>query len=330
MATIGNSDLTLADWAKRSDPDGKVDGIVEQLTETNEILEDAVWLEGNLPTGHRTTIRSGLPAVTWRYLNYGVQPSKSTTKQVTDAAGMLEAYSEVDKALADLNGNTAEFRASEDMAFLEAMNQELADTIFYGNTNTDPEKFMGLAPRFNSLSAGNGGNIINGGGSGSDNHSIWLVVWGARTCHMFFPKGKMTGLMHEDLGQHTLEDAAGGKYEGYRTWFKWEAGMTVRDWRYVVRIANIDNSDLTKDASAGADLIDLMTQSLETVQDLNSGRPAFYANRTVKSFLRRQLSNKNNVNLTLDNAMGKHVLRFDGIPVRLCEGLNDGTEATIS
>lgn len=65
------------------------------------------FVEGNLPTGHKTTIRSGLPSATWRLLNYGVQPSKSTTVQVTDSVGMLETYAEVDKSLADLNGNTA-------------------------------------------------------------------------------------------------------------------------------------------------------------------------------------------------------------------------------
>jgi hypothetical protein len=46
-------------------------------------------------------------------LNYGVASSKSRTAQVTDSCGMLEAYAEIDKALADLNGNSAAFRLSE-------------------------------------------------------------------------------------------------------------------------------------------------------------------------------------------------------------------------
>ena len=63
MSTIGTK-LTLADWAKRVDPDGKTSAIVEMLNETNEILDDMIWAEGNLPTGHRTTIRTDLPSVT--------------------------------------------------------------------------------------------------------------------------------------------------------------------------------------------------------------------------------------------------------------------------
>ena len=316
MATLSTTNPTLADVAKRYDPDGKIDTIVELLSETNEVLDDMTFLEGNLPTGHKTTIRSGLPSSTWRKLNYGVQPSKSTTVQVTDTAGMLEAYAEVDKALADLNGNSASFRLSEDRAFLESMNQTMATTLFYGDTGTDPEKFMGLAPRYDLTTAESGDNIILGGGSGSDNTSIWLVVWGPNTCHGIYPKGSQAGLKHDDLGEVTLEDAASGKYQGYRTHYKWDIGLTLRDWRYVVRIPNIDISDLTADASAGAELVDLMVQAIEKVPNLGLGRAVFYGNRTISSYLRRQITNTNNVRISMDEVAGKRVLAFDGIPFR--------------
>jgi hypothetical protein len=288
------------------------------------------FLEGNLPTGHRTTVRSGLPASTWRKLNYGVQPSKSTTVQITDTTGMLEAYAEVDKALADLNGNTASFRLSEDRAFLESMNQTMANTLFYGDTGTDPEKFMGLSSRYNSTTAESGDNIIVGGGSGSDNTSIWLVCWGPNTCHGIYPKGSQAGLNHQDLGEVTLEDAANGKYQGYRTHYKWDIGMSVRDWRYIVRIPNIDVSNLTKDASgSSAALVDLMVQAVEKLPNLNLGRCVFYGNRTISSILRRQITNTSNVRLTMDEVAGKRVMAFDGIPFRRNDAiLND--EAVVS
>lgn len=332
MATIGAGiAATLSDWARRIDPEGKIAKIVEILNLTNEILDDMMFVEGNLATGHKTTIRSGLPSVTWRLLNYGVQPSKSRTVQVTDTIGMLEAYAEVDKSLADLNGNTAEFRFSEDVSFIEAMSQELATTLFYGNTATDPEKFLGLAPRYNSLSAENAENILVGGGSSSVNTSIWLIFWGSQTCHGIFPKGQKTGLQHNDLGEVTLDDSAtpAGKFQGYRTHYKWDVGFTLRDWRYVVRICNIDVSNLKNDAATGADLIDLMVQALEIVPSMGLGTPVFYCNKTIKSFLRRQISNKSNVNLTMETAGGKHVLHFDGVPVKKCDALLS-TEATIS
>jgi hypothetical protein len=322
MAALNQTNLSYADWAKRLDPDGKVPTIVEILSETNEILEDAVVKESNGATSHRTTVRSGLPAGTWRRLNYGVQPEKSTTVQVDDSIGMLETYSEVDKSLADLNGNTNEFRLSEDMAFVEGLGQTFADSVFYGDTATNPERFMGFAPRFNDLSAANGGNIVDGGGTGSDNSSIWLVTWDDNICHFIFPKGQKAGLQSNDKGHVTKEDATKGLYEIYRTHYKWDVGLCVRDWRYVVRIANVDNSNLTKDASgSSADLPDLMSQAIEKLHSMGRGKPVFYMNRTLRSALRRQIKNSANVNITMDEVGGKHVMSFDGIPVRLTDAL---------
>mgnify|MGYP000923179141 FL=1 len=323
MATLTSTNPTLADIAARLGPDGKIDpNIVEMLTETNEILDDMTLIEANGFTEHKTTVRSGLPTGTWRKLNYGVQPEKSRTVQVKDSMGMLETYAEVDKALADLNGNSAAWRLSEDRAFVEGMNQTMAPTLFYGDSSLAPEKFMGLAPRYNSLSAENAMNIIDASGTGSDNASVWLVVWGPNTCHTIYPKGSAAGLQSRDLGEDTLTDAAGGRYQGYRTHYKWDIGAVLRDWRYVVRICNIDVSDLTKNAASGADLIDLMTQALELVPNLGMGRPAFYLPRKLRSFLRRQIANKVAAStLTLETVSGKRVVAFDGVPCRRTDAL---------
>lgn len=324
MTILSVTNPTLLDLAKMLDPDGKVATIVELLNETNEILDDMTWMEGNLPTGHRTTIRTGIPEPTWRKLYGGVQPNKGTTVQVTDSCGMMEAYAEVDKALADLNGATSAFRLSEDRVHLEGMNQSLADALFYASETTTPEKFTGLAPRYNSTSAANGENIIKGGSSDTDNTSIWLVVWGPQTVHGIIPKGSKAGFQMTDKGVVTIEsvDGAGGRMEAYRTHYRWDAGLSVRDWRYIVRIPNIEKSALTKAASAGADLIDLMTQAIEMIPSLSMGRPVFYCSRTIRSFLRRQIMNKTvNSTLSMDSVAGKKVVTFDGIPVRRCDAL---------
>ena len=330
MALLSSIRPTLADVARRLDRDGKIDKLAEILNQTNEVLDDMVFVEGNLPTGHKTTIRTGLPTATWRILNYGVQPSKSTTAQVTDTCGMLEAYAEVDKKLADLNGNTAEFRLSEDRAFIEAMNQQMAQTLFYGNVAVAPERFHGLAPRFGAMSgSASSANILSAGGAGANNTSVWLVCWGENTVHGIYPKGSKAGLQHEDKGQVTLQDPGGGSYEGYRSHYQWDIGLTVRDWRYVSRVANIDVTALTKDAATGADLIDLMVQALELLPDLKMGRPAFYCNRTVRSFLRRQIANKKNVHLSMQEVAGKRVVAFDEIPVRRVDQIINTESAVV-
>ncbi len=334
MATIGTK-LTLADHAKRMDPGGKIDKIVEMLNETNEILDDMVWAEGNLPTGHRTTIRTGLPSVTWRKLNYGVQPSKSTTIQVDDTCGMLEGYSEVDKKIADLNGNTAEFRLSEDRAFLEKMNQEFADMLIYGDTDTDPEKILGLAPRYCDLLPGTSygkNNVLNAGGTGSDVSSIWLVVWGLNTVHGIFPKGSTAGLSTQDLGEVTLEDSAtpAGKYQGYRTHYKWECGLCVRDWRYIVRIANVETAIAASGFTTnGLVATNLLSQALNWVPNLRLGRPVFYCNKHIKTQFDILAANKSNAFYTKENPFGEPVTTFLGIPIKKCDAILS-TETALS
>jgi len=128
----------------------------------------------------------------------------------------------------------------------------------------------------------------------------------------------------EDKGQVTIEnvDGAGGRMEAYRTHYRWDMGLVVRDWRYAVRIANIDKSDLVKTAATGADLTDLMVQAIEMIPNLNAGRAVFYVPRRIASFLRRQQTNKTvNATLSVENMAGKHVTTFDGIPVRRVDRL---------
>lgn len=333
MATLGANVLTLSDFAKRLDPSGKTAMIAELLSQTNDILKDMLFKEGNLPTGDRTVVRTGLPTAYWRTLNAGVQPSKSTTAQIDEQCGMLEAYSEVDKDLAELNGNVNSFRLSEAQSFIEAMNQEMASTIFYGNQSLSPEEFNGLAPRYSSTSAGNGQNILLGGGSGSDNSSIWLVVWGAQSCHGIFPKGSKAGLNHENLGLVTVEvtaGIAGNRMRAYQDHWQFKAGLSLRDWRYVVRIANIDISNLIAKSSA-ADLVELMIKAVHRVPNINFGKPCFYMNRTVFEYLDIQRRDDVISGGGLDYAMvdGKAQYSFRGIPVRICDALLE-TEATIS
>ncbi len=327
MSTIGATVLTLLDWAKSVDPDGKVADVVELLAQTNGLLDDMLFKEGNLPTGHQTTVRTGLPNVFWRLLNQGVSPSKSTKAQITEGIGMLEAWSEVDKDLAELNGDVNAFRLSEAKAFIEAMNQEMASTAFYGNSSTSPEEFNGFAVRYSSTSAGNGSNIVDGGAAGgqTDCMSIYLVVWGEETVHGIFPKGSKAGIFHEDLGLQTVEvsgGVGGTKMRAYQEHWQWKNGIALKDWRFVVRIANIDKSALITETSP-ADLTKLMIKAIHRIPNLKLGRAAFYANRTIVEFL--DIQRRSDVaaggGLTYMDVDGKNVPSFRGIPIRVCDAL---------
>jgi hypothetical protein len=348
MSTIGNLALTYADWAKRMDDGYRVASIIELLSQTNEILDDMLVVEGNLPTGHKTTVRTGLPQATWRLLNDGVPNAKSTTAQITDTCGNLETYAVIDKDIADLNGNTAEFRLSEVKAFLEGMSQQVAATLIYGNQHTNPERFTGFAPRYSTkttTSSQTANNVLDGGGTASTNTSMWITTWGSDTLHGTFPKGKITGLQHRDMGEWPVAGAtANTTYQAYRDHFKWEIGLTLRDWRYVVRLANIDVTQLT--GVSAANLINLVVRGLYRMPTApsmaaavqtsdtpevraNMGRVVIYCNRVIRTYLDLQAMNKTNVLLRLEEFNGKVVTTFRGIPVRTCDAiLNNEAQVT--
>lgn len=323
MSVIAQLQPTLMDLAARygQTPESAV---IEILTASNEMLDDMVWVEANDGTGHKTTIRTGLPKGAWRLLNYGVPAEKSATAAIRDTCGLLETYSEVDKKLYEMEQNPQEWRASEDAAFVEGMGQTMGETLLYGNARDTPAAFTGFSPRFNDIAQTNPANkrnILDAGGTGNNNTSIWMVVWHKDTVHGIYPRGTKAGLQIRNLGEATKEDTGGLMHQVLRTHFEWNAGVTVRDWRAIVRIANIDTTALTKDASAGADLFDLLAQAAELLPRKTSGRVAIYANRTISSFLRRQSVKGTNVRITTDEQGGRTVTKFDGIPIRRVDAL---------
>jgi hypothetical protein len=332
MAVLTTQFPTLVDIAKTLGPDGKGSEMVaETLAQSNEILEDCVWKEGNNLTGNRVAIRTGLPAVYYRSINQGVPSSKSETATVDDASAELAGYSTLDVTLANLNNNSATFRLSEDRAFMESMNQTFSGKLFTGNPGVDPKDFLGLNQRYGSLSAGNAQNILDAGGTGSDNTSIWLIGWGQETVYCFYPKGTSAGLQTKDLGEQTVYDAAGNPYQAYRTHFVWNHGLTVKDWRYAVRIANIDVSDLlgqtgTQAATASTAILNQMIRAMARIPNWGMCKPAFYLNRTVYSMLMVAALNKSNAALGIQQATTQfgtpqNWLTFLGVPLRRVDKL---------
>lgn len=332
--------VTLLDFAKTLDPDGKTATVVELLNQTNALLGDMPWIEGNLPTGHRTTVRTGLPTVVWRQLYQGVPASKSTRAQVDETCGMMEARSEVDTDLARLNGNEAAFRLQEAQAFLEAMNQTMIDAILYNSPSVNPERPFGLAPRYSALSgAPSSRNVISAGGT-TNLTSIWLVLWGPDTVHGIFPKGSKAGIEHQDLGEIDAFDAAGNRYRALADVWKWKCGLSVRDWRYAVRICNIDVNALaartgTQAVTAATSIIYLMMDAMNSIPFMGKGRAVFYASRKVKSSLQKIAIDRSaatgalaiqpaaNQFGTVAPASVDGDLTFFGVPVRTVDAISE-------
>ncbi|TXH12890.1 MAG: hypothetical protein E6R03_12185 [Hyphomicrobiaceae bacterium] len=328
MATVNTSYATLVDIAA----EGTEKTLVEILNQRNPILEDIPWLECNDGSGHKTKIRSGLPTPTWRALYQGVQPTKGTVVAVRDSCGNLEDFGEVDELEYDLAGDDRDtWRMNEDAAHIESMGQTAASTLFYGNVTTSPEKFHGLAPRYNALSGVNTAeNIVSAAGAGSDNTSIWLVGWGQTSCHGIFPKGTAAGLKAENLGKQVNQQSDGSRYTVLMSKYSWQLGLTLRDWRKVGRVCNIDVSDVRGTVNNQKALITYLIQLIERVEEPDGGgRQILYANKTITSALRQGIVEKVSNNLTFDTVNGRRVLAFDGIEIHRADALLN-TEAAIT
>ena len=323
MATIGDDFVTFADLKARLDGNDMIDHVIELLADENEVMEDIPFKEGNLLTGEMTTVRTGLPTVIWRKLNQGVPRSKSRTKQLRVDAGMMEGRSAVDEDLVELNGLSAAFRQTEDAAFIEAMSQEFCDTLWYGDTSVNPQEFLGFDTQFNTPSTDDtkaGYNLVDGGAADgqTDTTSIYLVGWGPRAVHGIYPKGTKYGLTAKDLGVNDVDDDDGNPYRAYETQFKWKCGLVVKDWRYVVRIANLDVSALQ---AGSVDLVDLMIKAEERIRQSGSVKYTWNMNKTVATYLRLNMKNDAGSQLTFDTVGGKRVMAWNGWPVRRNDAL---------
>lgn len=320
MATIGNTYVDLIDYYKQTDGEGQIVTVIEMLMEMNPILDDAIAVECNKGTTHLHTVRAGLPSVTWGKLYQGIPNDKSRMTQVEDTTGFVEGLSEVDTRLLKLaGGNRGALRLSEAKAYLESMNQEVSTKLIYGNSATDPEEFMGLAPRFNDLNAPNGGQIIDAGGVGVDNTSIWFVTWGENQCQLLYPKGTQAGVQREDKGEQTVNDGSGNTYFVEMELFTWHVGLAVKDWRYVARIANIDVSLMQAGSVA---LYDFMRKAFYKLHNrrVAGAKLAIYANRDVLEALDALATNAGTddsfIRLKTTEIEGKEVTTYRGIPIR--------------
>ncbi len=340
MGVLSDYMPTLIDVSRRLAPNGSISTVAEILQEYHEILDDIPWLEGNLPTGHQMNIRSSKPTPTYRLLNAGVVPLKSTTGQLVEGCAIMEARSHIDKNVAELNGNTAAFRMSEDAAFITAMGDTLADALIYGDTSVDPEQFNGLASRYYSTSGETtSANVIDCGGSDADNTSIWLVGWGPNKVYGIYPKGTKAGLQHEDLGIQEVitSTTTGATMRAYVSWFQWLCGIAIQDWRYVVRLANIDVSGLatSEDTSdTSPNLIKFMSRALSYLPPGGGYRPVFYMSRDTRAMLDTKLFAKDNLYLTSKDVHTTsgidriNQLYFRGVPCRRMDAILE-TEAHI-
>ena len=340
MAALLQTMLQLSDVYKRTDKQGVADIIEMMNTTSQDIFSDFVMAECNDGTKHTHTIRTGLPTTSWGALYEGIAQSKSQTQQVDDTTGFVEALATVDKRVLDLAGeNRLAVRASESQPFIESMAQELVQALFYHDPATNVRYPKGLGARFGALAtAGAGNQIVDAGGTGSDNTSVWMVGWGNHGVCGLYPKGTQAGIKQEDKGEQRVQDANNNPYYVEEEMFSAHMGFAVKDWRNVSRVANVDVSDLK---AGSVDIYGFLRQAyyklnvrrVQKVMDQKAPeRTVIYMNRDVLEALDAISTNSaagdNFIRLRPMEIEGKEVMSYRGIPIRETDALLN-TEARV-
>lgn len=314
-----SSNPTLLDLVKAQDPSGGMARIIEALRKRCPELDYITFQEGNLETGHRVTTETSLPSIGYVAFNEGVATGKYQTGQFDEVCGMMEGHSQLDVKLANLNGNSAAYRASVDMRFLRAFKYEFGSGFFYNSTAASPKKWNGLAPRYAALTGTPYANQVVdssvAGGTGNDQTSVWLVCFSPETVFGITPKGQPSGLTADDMGIQMVPDAAGNRFRAFETVWNWSVGLCVADAEAVVRIANIDTGSIVR---TGQLLIDDMTTAFFRLRDPSAGRCVWFVNRTVNEYLFNQargMTSSSTLSIKEDVESGKPLAHFMGIPI---------------
>ncbi len=340
MAALGTKLVTLADVAKSKNKEiGKV---AEVLVEENPMLQDIPYMEMNDGTSHKEDIRSALPAVFYRKANEAIPASKTTIEERTFTSAHFESKSQIDAAVAKRGGldRIGYNRWNQAMGHIQAHAIEHANLVLLGSPIDNNQKVPGLFDIYSTLdpTEETSKQIIDAGGTGTDNVSMIKVHWGFNSVFGIYPSGTQMGLKRTDRSQGNKEvqinalDSTGaqGTFWGFEEQFEIDHGLVVKDFRQAVRVANIDLSNLQSGVGA-ADLIDLMIDADHKIHNLQNGNGVWYVNRTIEAFLHKQTLTKvgAGAGLTFENFFGKRVLMFLGSPVRRSDTLTN-TEAQVT
>lgn len=313
---------SLANVLSTVDPNGEILNIASVLDEKSDFAKILPMFPTNMQTHNICGDDTSLPTPTLRLANEGVAAAVGTSKQIIDAPVTMESHIEIDyKILQEARDKTAYVKRQISMHMSGHLHSAV-DYFINGDFSTNPREFNGLAVRYNTLPTTPYDitdpyhTVIDGGGAGADNSSIYLVAFGEGKVHGIYPQGSKAGLQLIDRGSAKIITAIGSGFYGMAYQLVWDLGLVINDRRCVARICNIDASDLKRDASSGANLIDLFT---EAKNNLEAGGAKVYAftSRQVADYFESQVDNKANAHVIYgqDNFLNKTLPMVKGIPI---------------
>ena len=310
---------------------------IEFMRQSDPFMDDMGWVQCNSGENHESKYRTSLPAAYFRMVNDYIPKGRSTTQKQIDTTGSIEAWSEIDAEFIDgsaAEGHGAEIRIDESKATIMGIGNTAAHMMLYGSLAEDPRAFDGLAVRYSRLSDDReciGYNVIDAGGTGTDNTSMWLVNYSPQTIYGIYPASGALGIQRHDYGRTIDKNGDGDGRPVYQDYYTRKLGLCIEDWRSTVRIANIPVSAIADDAKA-VDLIGLLTDAFykipNVVRAIDKVNPIIYCPTPVAAALTK-LSQEKTSPITIRNVQGAPVKDFWEYKIKECDAFLTNEERVV-
>ena len=346
MATqAAGTNISQAEMTRRETPDGRLANLIDVISETNAIIDDADFIEANNGNYHEETRVASEPTGQERAYNQGIAGEAGVTEKVIEPSSMIDGLSEIDAAQLRHAPDPLGFRDQEDRIYLRGMAKTFASRLFDGNRSTNNLQINGINNRadYNVLSSPY--TYDNGEGDTADAStftSIYAIQWGPRMVQLFHPRNDAIGgdaanrgISLTDYGRSIIQDANASalKYPAFQTWLELHFGLFIFDPRKIRRIVNIataTNNGTTFKSFHEDHMIDLHA---DAVADGGTEGMVFYCNATVFAQIDKRANEKGNAsfatNMEGEGPFAKPVTRWNGIPIRLVAQITS-TQADIT
>lgn len=258
----------------------------------------------------KTLVRSGLPTVGFRAANQGVDASKSIYYNKLVEAFCLNPRWYMDVVVADKHEDGAAAALSlEAGGQMQAALQAVAKQFYYGTgTGGDAAGHQGLVQLVDSS------QVVDATGSTADTgSSAYMVKFGPRYCQWVYGNNGNFKLSDIDLRDYT--DASSKKYTAYFQELMAYVGLSVQDYRSIVRIKKLT-------ADSGKGLTDALLADALGKFPLSLGTPdAIFMSKRSWTQLKKSRTATNPT-----GTPAPYPVDYEGIPIVPTESILD-TEA---
>lgn len=298
------------------------------LTENNDMLKDMPIFAGNGILSNTGSRETSLPTPQIVKVGDGWDASVVQWNNFVDTISLFKDRFDVPLDVYNLQPNKAQWRADTEDRHVEGFGQGVQNHIVYGTSTATPEKFDGLAVRYNTPDSGDPTNPSStgdpfvfdaGGGTGADTTSIWLIQWGPMKVYGITPiNDPMMGLKRIDRGMQEVTAENSKTRTDLRTNFEWKLGICVHDVRSVARIRNVPTS--VTGIVAFQTAISRVIQAREEV--FKGNEPVWmYTNKRVRYLMKEVQKEKMNLMYDKNNPWQIPMMRFDDMPMRTVEAI---------